>query len=160
MDSSLVSSRVCQSCGRKIFDAAELFHFICSGIERNVEVPFSSTPHKKKIRKQRLNAFCLHPYPRRTEVLNRERVFFAIVYHPLPWEIWERSCEGSSTMIDICIALDQSVSPTLVCGLFKIPGFSGRRYFKRLVPTPFFGSRIRRQNFNRTIPPAAQAIRP
>ena len=48
MDSSLVSSRVCQSCGRKIFDAAELFHFICSGIERNVEVPFSSTPHKKK----------------------------------------------------------------------------------------------------------------
>ena len=65
----------------------------------------------KKIRKQGLNALGLHPYPRRTEVLNRERLFFAIVYHPLPWEIWERSCEGSSTMIDICIALDQSVSP-------------------------------------------------
>ena len=27
---------------------------------------------------------------------------------------------------------------TLVYGLFKIPGFSGRRYFKRLVPPPFF----------------------
>ena len=37
---------------------------------------------------------------------------------------------------------------TLVCGLFKIPGFSGRRYFNRLVPTPFFGTRLRRQNFN------------
>ena len=48
VESSLVSSRVCQSCGRKIFNAAELFHFICSGIERNVEVPFSSTPHKKR----------------------------------------------------------------------------------------------------------------
>ena len=32
------------------------------------------------------------------------------------------------------------------------------RYFKRLVPTPFLGSRLRRQNFNLTIPPAAQAI--
>ena len=70
---------------------------------------------------------------------------------------------------------------TLVCGLFKIPGFSGSRYFKRLDPTPFFnlvprafplkkngwgathflrekpwgrgcpffGSRLRRQNFYR-----------
>ena len=47
--SSLVSSRVFQSCDRKIFNAAELFHFICSGIERNVEVPFSSTPHKKDL---------------------------------------------------------------------------------------------------------------
>ena len=37
---------------------------------------------------------------------------------------------------------------TLVCGLFKIPGFSGRRYFNRLVPTPFLGTRLRRQNFN------------
>ena len=46
-----------------------------------------------------------------------------------------------------------------MCELFKIPGFSGRRYSKRLVPTPFFGSRLRRQNFNNTIPPAAQAIR-
>ena len=27
----------------------------------------------------------------------------------------------------------------------------------RLVPTPFFGSRLRRQNFNHTIPPAAKA---
>ena len=35
-----------------------------------------------------------------------------------------------------------------MCGLFKIPGFSGRRYFNRLVPTPFFGTRLRRQNFN------------
>ena len=25
-----------------------------------------------------------------------------------------------------------------MCGPFKIPGFSGRRYFNRLVPTPFF----------------------
>ena len=47
VESTLVSSRVFQSCGRKIFNAAELFHFICSGIERNVEVPSSSTPHKK-----------------------------------------------------------------------------------------------------------------
>ena len=37
---------------------------------------------------------------------------------------------------------------TLVCGLFKIPGFSGRWYFKCHVPTPYFGSRLRRQNFN------------
>ena len=37
---------------------------------------------------------------------------------------------------------------TLVCELFKIPGFSCRRYFNRLVPTPFFGTRLRRQNFN------------
>ena len=28
--------------------------------------------------------------------------------------------------------------------------------FKRLVRTPYFGSRLRRQNFNHTIPPAAQ----
>ena len=27
---------------------------------------------------------------------------------------------------------------TLVCGLFKIPGFSGRRYFIHLVPPPVF----------------------
>ena len=47
VDSSLVSSRVCQSCGRKIFCAAELFHFIRSGLEKNVEVPFSSTPQKR-----------------------------------------------------------------------------------------------------------------
>ena len=47
VDSSLVSSRVCQSCGRKIFSAAELFHFIRSGLEKNVEVPFSSTPQKR-----------------------------------------------------------------------------------------------------------------
>ena len=31
------------------------------------------------------------------------------------------------------------------------------RNTKRLVPTPFFVSRLRRQNFNHTIPPAAQA---
>ena len=30
VESSLVSSRVCQSCGRKIFKAAKLFHFIRS----------------------------------------------------------------------------------------------------------------------------------
>ena len=47
VESSLVSSRVCQSCGRKIFNAAELFHFIRSGLEKNVEVPLSSTPHKR-----------------------------------------------------------------------------------------------------------------
>ena len=29
--------------------------------------------------------------------------------------------------------------------------------FKRLVHTPYFGSRLRRQNFNHTIPPVAQA---
>ena len=45
--SSLVSSRVCQSCGRRIFNGTELFHFIRSGLEKNVEVPFISTPHKK-----------------------------------------------------------------------------------------------------------------
>ena len=47
VESSLLSSRVCQSCGRKIFNAAELFHFIRSGLGKNVEVQFSSTPHKR-----------------------------------------------------------------------------------------------------------------
>ena len=47
VESSLLPSRVCQSCGRKIFNAAELFHFIRSGLGKNVEVPFSSTPHKR-----------------------------------------------------------------------------------------------------------------
>ena len=51
-------------------------------------------------------------------------------------------------MIDICVALDQLFSPHTGVQSIKIPGFSGRRYFKRLVPTPFFGSRLRRQNFN------------
>ena len=43
-------------------------------------------------------------------------------------------------MIDIYLALDQSVFSAhwcALCGLFKMPGFSSRRYFKRLIPTPF-----------------------
>ena len=39
---------------------------------------------------------------------------------------------------------------TLVCRLFRILGFCGRQYFKCLVPTPFFGSLLHCQNFNRT----------
>ena len=38
---------------------------------------------------------------------------------------------------------------TMVCRLFKIPGFSSRQFVKCLVPTPFFRSRLRHQNFNR-----------
>jgi len=42
VESSALLSRVCQSCGRKIFNAVELVRFIHSDIERNVEVPLSS----------------------------------------------------------------------------------------------------------------------
>jgi len=42
VESSILSSRKCQSCGRKIFNAVELVRFIRSGLERNVEVPLSS----------------------------------------------------------------------------------------------------------------------
>ena len=36
----------------------------------------------------------------------------------------------------------------LVSGLFKILRFSGRWYSKCIIPTPFFGSWLHRQNFN------------
>ena len=60
-------------------------------------------------------------------------------------------------MIDICIARDSSVSLHTGVRAIQNTGFSGRRYFKCLVPTPFFRSQLRRQNFNHAIPPTAQA---
>lgn len=43
VESSVLSSRVCQSCGRKIFNVVELVRFIRSGLERNVEVLICSS---------------------------------------------------------------------------------------------------------------------
>ena len=62
-------------------------------------------------------------------------------------------------MIDICIALDQSVSPHTGVRTIQNTGVFWEAVFQTPRPTPFFGSRLRRQNFNHTIPPAAQAIR-
>jgi len=45
---SFLSSRVCQSCGRKTFNVVELVRFICSGLGRNVEVPLCSLRPRKK----------------------------------------------------------------------------------------------------------------
>ena len=62
-------------------------------------------------------------------------------------------------MIDICIVLDQSVSPhTGVRAYSKYRGFLAGGISDASSPLLFFGSRLRRQNFNHTIPPAAQAI--
>ena len=61
-------------------------------------------------------------------------------------------------MIDICIALDQSVSPHTGVRAIQNTGVFWQAVFQ--TPRPhsfFFGSRLRRQNFNHTIPPAAQA---
>ena len=42
----------------------------------------------------------------------------------------------------------------------KIPGFSGRRYFNRLVPIPFFWNTAPPHSFRtHTIPPATQATK-
>lgn len=55
VESSVLSSRVCQSCGRKIFNAVELVRFIRSGLERNVEVPIcSSDTQDRQVRIKRL----------------------------------------------------------------------------------------------------------
>ena len=64
-------------------------------------------------------------------------------------------------MIDICMALDQSVSPHTGVRTIQNTGFSGRRYFNRLVPTPFFWNTAPPPNLlksrTHTIPPATQA---
>ena len=39
VESGVLSSRVCPSCGRKMFNALEHFRFIRSSLERNVVVP-------------------------------------------------------------------------------------------------------------------------
>lgn len=54
VESSVLSSRVCQSCGRKIFNAVELVRFIRSGLERNVEVPLCSSDQDTQVRIKRL----------------------------------------------------------------------------------------------------------
>ena len=54
VESSVLSSRVCQSCGRKIFNAVELVRFIRSGLERNVEVPLCSSDQDIQVRIKRL----------------------------------------------------------------------------------------------------------
>ena len=50
----LLSSRVCQSCGRKIFNVVELFRSIHSGLERNVEVPLCSSHQDMQVSIKRL----------------------------------------------------------------------------------------------------------
>ena len=60
-------------------------------------------------------------------------------------------------MIDICIALDQSVSPHIGVRAIQNTWVFWQAVFQTPRPTPFLGSRLRRQNFNLTIPPAAQA---
>ena len=54
VESNVLSSRVCQSCGRKIFNAVELVWFIRSGLERNVEVPLCSSDQDMQVRIKRL----------------------------------------------------------------------------------------------------------
>ena len=54
VESSVLSSRVCQSCGRKIFNAVELVRFIRSGLERNVEVPLYSSDQDTQVKIKRL----------------------------------------------------------------------------------------------------------
>ena len=51
-------------------------------------------------------------------------------------------------MIDICMALDQSVSPHTGVRTIQNTGFSGRWYFNRLIPTPFFWNTALPPNFN------------
>ena len=87
VESSLVSSRVCQSCGRKIFNAAELFHFI------------------------RIIYYDWHMYSPRP------------ISFPAHW------CAGYS----------------------KYRGFLAGGISNASSPLLFFGSRLRRQNFNHTI---------
>ena len=65
-------------------------------------------------------------------------------------------------MIDICMALDQSLSLHTGVQTIQNTGFSGMWYFNHLVPTPFFGTRLCLQNFNLAptqllIPPPTQA---
>ena len=61
-------------------------------------------------------------------------------------------------MIDTCIALDQSVPPhTGVRAIQNTGVFLAGGISNASSPLLFFGSRLRRQNFNLTIPPAAQA---
>ena len=50
MESSVLSSRVCQSSGREIFNAVELVRFIRSGLERSVEVPLCSSDQDTQVR--------------------------------------------------------------------------------------------------------------
>lgn len=55
VESRVLSSRVCQSCGRKIFNAVELVRFIRSGLEGSVEVPIcSSDTQDTQVRIKRL----------------------------------------------------------------------------------------------------------
>ena len=59
------------------------------------------------------------------------------------------TCEGSSNVIDICMALDQSVSPHTWCADYsKHWGFLAGGISTASCPLPFFGTRLRRQNFN------------
>ena len=72
-------------------------------------------------------------------------IFSLTVCHLLPWEI----CEGSSNMIDICMALYQSVFSAHWCADYSRYGsFLAGSISKTSSPLPFFESRLRRQNFN------------
>ena len=54
VESTVLSSRVCHFCGRKIFNAVELVRFIRSGLERNLEVPLCSSDQDTQVRIKRL----------------------------------------------------------------------------------------------------------
>ena len=61
---------------------------------------------------------------------------------------WEIYAKDHLTWLTYVWPLTNPLLRTRVCGLFKIPGFSGRWYFNRLVLLPFFGTRLRHQSFN------------
>jgi len=50
---SILSSQVCQSCGRNTFNTVELVRFICSDLERNVEDPLCSRNRNMQVRIKR-----------------------------------------------------------------------------------------------------------
>ena len=50
VESTVLSSRVCPFCGRKIFNAVELVRFIRSGLERNLEFPLCSSDQDTQVR--------------------------------------------------------------------------------------------------------------
>ena len=54
VESTVLSSRVCHFCGRKIFNVVELVRFIRSGLERNLEIPLWSSDQYTQVGINRL----------------------------------------------------------------------------------------------------------
>jgi len=68
---SVLSSRVCQSCGRKTFNAVELVQFISSGLEINVEVPLCSQNRNTQVRINRRLPSSVSSWNRSPQVKDR-----------------------------------------------------------------------------------------